>query len=77
MTNRRQHPTPERIKAVEMKLDRRWDRSAAIKLARDTSDTRRPLVLMAQVGASVEACFGECQGWRHPTRARVDLTGSP
>jgi hypothetical protein len=30
------------------------------------------LVLLAQVAASVEARFGERQGWRHPTPALVD-----
>jgi hypothetical protein len=30
------------------------------------------LVLLAQVAASVEAGFGERQGWRHPTPALVD-----
>ena len=48
-----------------------WDRSAAITLARDASDARLPLVLLAQVVASVEARFGERQGWRHPTPALV------
>ena len=49
-----------------------WDRTAAITLARDASDARLPLVLLAQVAASVEARFGERQGWRHPTPALVD-----
>lgn len=49
-----------------------WDRSAAITLARHSSDARLPLVLLAQVAASVEARFGERQGWRHPTPALVD-----
>jgi ParB family chromosome partitioning protein len=49
-----------------------WDRTAAITLARDTSDARLPLVLLAQVAASVESRFGERQGWRHPTSALVD-----
>ena len=45
-----------------------WDRTAAMALASDASDARLPLVLLAQVAASVEARFGERQGWRHPTR---------
>jgi ParB family chromosome partitioning protein len=49
-----------------------WDRSAAITLARDASDARLPLVLLAQVAASVESRFGERQGWRRPTSALVD-----
>lgn len=49
-----------------------WNRSAAIALARDATDARLPLVLLAQVAASVEARFGERQGWRHPTPALVD-----
>jgi len=49
-----------------------WNRSAAITLARDATDARLPLVLLAQVAASVEARFGERQGWRHPTPALVD-----
>jgi hypothetical protein len=49
-----------------------WDRTAAITLARDASDARLPLVLLAQVAASVEARFGERQGWRHPTSALLD-----
>jgi ParB family transcriptional regulator, chromosome partitioning protein len=49
-----------------------WDRSAAITLAGDASDARLPLVLLAQVAASVESRFGERQGWRHPTPALVD-----
>ena len=48
-----------------------WDRSAATTLARDASDARLPLVLLAQVAASVEARFGEGQGWRHRTPALV------
>ena len=46
-----------------------WDRTAALALASDASDARLPLVLLAQVAASVEARFGERQGWRHPTAA--------
>jgi ParB family chromosome partitioning protein len=49
-----------------------WNRSAAITLARDATDARLPLVLLAQVAASVEARFGERQGWRRPTPALVD-----
>jgi ParB family chromosome partitioning protein len=49
-----------------------WDRSAAITLARDASDARLPLVLLAQVAASVESRYGERQGWRHPTSTLVD-----
>ena len=45
---------------------RAWDRTAALALASDASDARLPLVLFAQVAASVEARFGERQGWRHP-----------
>ena len=45
---------------------RAWDRTAAMALASDASDARLPLVLLAQVAASVEARFGERQGWRHP-----------
>jgi ParB family chromosome partitioning protein len=48
-----------------------WDRSAALALARDATDARLPLVLLAQVAASVEARFGERQGWRHPSVALV------
>ena len=48
-----------------------WDRSAALALASDATDARLPLVLLAQVAASVEARFGERQGWRHPTSALV------
>ena len=47
------------------------DRSAAIAVARDASDARLPLVPLAQVAVSVEARFGEHQGWRHPTPALV------
>jgi ParB family chromosome partitioning protein len=46
-----------------------WDRTAALALASDASDARLPLVLLAQVAASVEARFGERQGWRHPASA--------
>jgi ParB family chromosome partitioning protein len=46
-----------------------WDRTAAVALASGASDARLPLVLLAQVAASVEARFGERQGWRHPTSA--------
>jgi len=46
-----------------------WDRSTAIALATDASETRLPLVLLAQVAASVEARFGEHPAWRHPTPA--------
>jgi ParB family chromosome partitioning protein len=48
-----------------------WDRSAALALASDATDARLPLVLLAQVVASVEARFGDRQGWRHPTSALV------
>ena len=48
---------------------RAWDRTAALALASDASDARLPLVLFAQVAASVEARFGERQGWRHPAPA--------
>jgi ParB family chromosome partitioning protein len=48
---------------------RAWDRTAALALASDASDARLPLVLLAQVAASVEARFGERQGWRHPALA--------
>jgi ParB family chromosome partitioning protein len=48
---------------------RTWDRTAALALASDASDARLPLVLLAQVAASVEARFGERQGWRHPALA--------
>ena len=50
---------------------RAWDRTAALALASDASDARLPLVLFAQVAASVEARFGERQGWRHPASALV------
>jgi ParB family chromosome partitioning protein len=46
-----------------------WHRSTAIALATDASKTRLPLVLLAQVAASVEARFGEHPAWRHPTPA--------
>jgi ParB family transcriptional regulator, chromosome partitioning protein len=46
-----------------------WDRTAAITFGRDTIDSRLPLVLLAQVAASVEARFGERQGWRRPAPA--------
>jgi ParB family chromosome partitioning protein len=46
-----------------------WDRTAAMALASDASDGRLPLVLLAQVAASVEARFGERQGWRYPNAA--------
>jgi ParB family chromosome partitioning protein len=48
-----------------------WDRSAALALASEATDARLPLVLLAQVAASVEARFGDRQGWRHPTSALV------
>jgi ParB family transcriptional regulator, chromosome partitioning protein len=48
-----------------------WDRSAALALASDATDARLPLVLLAQLAASVEARFGDRQGWRHPTSALV------
>jgi ParB family transcriptional regulator, chromosome partitioning protein len=48
-----------------------WDRTAALALACDASDARLPLVLFAQVAASVEARFGERWGWRNPTSALV------
>jgi ParB family chromosome partitioning protein len=48
-----------------------WDRSIAIALAVDASETRIPLVLLAQVAASVEARFGEHPSWRHPTAGLV------
>jgi ParB family transcriptional regulator, chromosome partitioning protein len=48
-----------------------WDRTAALALASDASDARLPLVLFAQVAASVEARFGERWGWRNPTSALV------
>ena len=48
-----------------------WDRTAALALASDASDARLPLVLLAQVAASVEARFGDRQGWRNPTSALV------
>jgi ParB family transcriptional regulator, chromosome partitioning protein len=48
-----------------------WDRSAALALASDATDARLPLVLLAQVAASVEARFGDRQGWRHPSAALV------
>jgi ParB family transcriptional regulator, chromosome partitioning protein len=48
-----------------------WDRTAAMALASEASDARLPLVLLAQVAASVEARFGERQGWRHPASALV------
>jgi ParB family chromosome partitioning protein len=48
---------------------RAWDRTAAMALASDASDARLPLVLFTQVAASVEARFGERQGWRHPESA--------
>ena len=48
-----------------------WDRTAALALASESSDARLPLVLLAQVAASVEARFGERQGWRNPTSALV------
>ena len=48
-----------------------WDRTAALALASNASDARLPLVLLAQVAASVEARFGERQGWRHPASALV------
>jgi ParB family transcriptional regulator, chromosome partitioning protein len=48
-----------------------WDRTAAMALASDVSDARLPLVLLAQVAASVEARFGERQGWRHPSTCLV------
>ena len=44
-----------------------WDRSTAIALATDAGDDRLPLVLLAQVAASVEARYGEHPSWRHPT----------
>jgi ParB family chromosome partitioning protein len=46
-----------------------WDRTVALALTTDTSDIRLPLVLLAQVAASVEARFGERQGWRYPNAA--------
>jgi ParB family chromosome partitioning protein len=46
-----------------------WDRSAALALGSDATDARLPLVLLAQVATSVEARFGDRQGWRHPTSA--------
>jgi ParB family chromosome partitioning protein len=48
-----------------------WDRTAAVALASESSDARLPLVLLAQVAASVEARFGERQGWRNPTPALI------
>jgi ParB family chromosome partitioning protein len=48
-----------------------WDRSVALALASDATDARLPLVLLAQMAASVEARFGDRQGWRHPTSALV------
>jgi ParB family chromosome partitioning protein len=48
---------------------RAWDRTAALALASEASDARLPLVLFAQAAASVEARFGERQGWRHPASA--------
>jgi ParB family chromosome partitioning protein len=48
-----------------------WDRSTAIALATDAGETRLPLVLLAQVAASVEARFGEHPAWRHPAPALV------
>jgi ParB family transcriptional regulator, chromosome partitioning protein len=50
---------------------RAWDRTAALALASEASDARLPLVLLAQVAASVEARFGERQGWRHPAPGLV------
>jgi ParB family chromosome partitioning protein len=46
-----------------------WDRTVAVALAADAADARLPLVLLAQVAASVEARFGDRQGWRHPSAA--------
>jgi hypothetical protein len=48
-----------------------WDRTVAVALAADTADARLPLVLLAQVAASVEARFGDRQGWRHSNAALV------
>jgi ParB family chromosome partitioning protein len=52
-----------------------WDRSAALALASDASDARLPLVLLTQVAASVEARFGDRQGWRHPNAALRSYVG--
>jgi ParB family chromosome partitioning protein len=49
-----------------------WDRTAALALASDASEARLPLVLLAQVAASVEARFGDRQGWRNPSTALRD-----
>jgi ParB family chromosome partitioning protein len=46
-----------------------WDRTAAVALASDAIDARLPLVLLAQVAASIEARFSDRQGWRHPNNA--------
>jgi ParB family chromosome partitioning protein len=48
-----------------------WDRSASLALASEATNARLPLVLLAQVAASVQARFGERRGWRHPTVALV------
>jgi ParB family chromosome partitioning protein len=48
-----------------------WDRTVAVALTTDAADARLPLVLLAQVAASVEARFGDRQGWRHPNAALV------
>jgi hypothetical protein len=50
---------------------RAWDRTPALALTADATDAQLPLVLLAQVAASVEARFGERQGWRHPSAALV------
>jgi hypothetical protein len=42
-----------------------------VALASDATDVRLQLVLLAQVAASVEARFGDRQGWRNPTSALV------
>jgi hypothetical protein len=53
-----------------------WGRSAALALASHASDARLPLVLLAQVGASVGGPVWGASGMRNPTSVSRPTSGS-